>query len=247
MKVVIHLKELVNSKKAVFFDVDDTLYSQFALTKAALDAVLKLSDTFPYEQAYFRIGQHSERLSLAGNLLQASPHSEQSRGMREQRFIDALAEFGISISEVQGAEIQRHYIQLQGQMKLFEGAEELLEKLLAKDYVVGIITNGNEEHQWKKIRTLGLERYIPEDRIFISAAVGYTKPDPRIFQFANERTETAPQNCLYIGDSWQKDIAGARAAGWSAIWFNPLVAASESSYEPYGVVSSFAELKQLLM
>ncbi|ULO05535.1 HAD family hydrolase [Paenibacillus sp. 19GGS1-52] len=247
MKVVIHLKELESSKRAVFFDVDDTLYSQFALTKAALHAVLKLPDTFPYEQAYFRIGQHSERLSLEGNLLQVSPHNEQSRLMREQRFIDALAEFGISISQARGAEIQQHYTRLQEQMMLFEGAEELLGKLLAKDYVVGIITNGNEEHQWKKIRTLGLERYIPIERIFISGAVGYTKPDPRIFQLANEQTETAPRNCIYIGDSWQKDIAGANAAGWSALWFNPLSATSDSNYEPYAVVSSYAELAKLLM
>lgn len=167
--------------------------------------------------------------------------------MREQRFIDALAEFGISISQAQGAEIQQHYTRLQEQMMLFEGAEALLEELLAKEYIVGIITNGNEEHQWKKIRTLGLERYIPVARIFISGAVGFTKPDPRIFQLANERTGTAAHNCIYIGDSWQKDIAGANAAGWSAVWFNPLAATSEPGCKPYAVASSYAELKQLLM
>ncbi|MNC58748.1 Pyrimidine 5'-nucleotidase YjjG [compost metagenome] len=112
--------------------------------------------------------------------------------------------------------------------------------------VVGIITNGNEEHQRSKLRTLGLSRYVPEERTIISSSVGFTKPDPRIFQLANVRTGTKAHNSLYIGDSWSKDIVGACEAGWHAVWFNPLQAAPGEGNKPAAVVSTYAELRELL-
>ncbi|MBW4083080.1 HAD family hydrolase [Paenibacillus sp. S150] len=232
--------------RSIFFDVDDTLYSQFDLTCNALRAVLAFPEGFAFRDAYRRIGYYSEKLSAEGNLLQASPQGERAAQMREERFIRGLADFGVQASCEQGAQIQKEYTRLQGEMRINEGAGELLASLIGCGIIVGIITNGNEEHQRSKLQTLGLSRYVPEERTVISGKAGFMKPDPRIFRLANECTGTKAEESLYIGDSWSKDIAGASAAGWQAIWFNPLQDKPGTGDKPAAVASTFAELRELL-
>src|SRR5207248_1885827 len=83
-------------------------------------------------------------------------------------------------------------------------------------YHLGIITNGMTEIQREKIQRLGIEPYF--DTILISQEVGITKPDPRIFRMAIERVPCEAREAVMIGDSPDRDIAGARAAGLIAVW-----------------------------
>ena len=53
--------------------------------------------------------------------------------------------------------------------------------------------------------------------IVTAAAVGAAKPDPRPFQVALERLGIDAAACLHVGDDPVTDIAGARAAGLSAV------------------------------
>ncbi len=46
-----------------------------------------------------------------------------------------------------------------------------------------------------------------------SAAVGYVKPDARIFQAALDALGARAEDAVFIGDSVERDMAGARAAG----------------------------------
>jgi putative hydrolase of the HAD superfamily len=47
-----------------------------------------------------------------------------------------------------------------------------------------------------------------------------SKPDPRIFEIALARAGVGPAEAVMVGDSWENDIQGARAAGVRAVWFN---------------------------
>lgn len=52
-----------------------------------------------------------------------------------------------------------------------------------------------------------------------STVVGVAKPDPRIFTLALEGIgDVDPAQALYVGDSLDKDVAGAHAAGLRAAW-----------------------------
>ena len=46
-----------------------------------------------------------------------------------------------------------------------------------------------------------------------SADVGVAKPDPRIFRLATDALGVAPEQTLHVGDLYDYDIVGARAAG----------------------------------
>jgi putative hydrolase of the HAD superfamily len=80
------------------------------------------------------------------------------------------------------------------------------------------------------------------DGVVSSAAVGAAKPDPAIFAVALERADARPGDALHVGDSLDKDVAGARAAGIGAL----LVC--RDGHPPDGVraIGTLAELPSLL-
>lgn len=51
-----------------------------------------------------------------------------------------------------------------------------------------------------------------------SAVVGVRKPDPAIFGIAVHRLGCEPGEVLYVGDSFEKDMVGAHAAGLRTGW-----------------------------
>ena len=55
------------------------------------------------------------------------------------------------------------------------------------------------------------------DEVVVSAEVGAVKPDREIFGTALERVRSSPEQALFVGDSLETDVAGARAAGLRAL------------------------------
>jgi putative hydrolase of the HAD superfamily len=62
---------------------------------------------------------------------------------------------------------------------------------------------------------LGLAAAV--DAIVVSAEVGARKPDPRIFRVALEQLGCEAGKALFVGDSLETDVLGARAAGLRAL------------------------------
>jgi putative hydrolase of the HAD superfamily len=62
---------------------------------------------------------------------------------------------------------------------------------------------------------LGLAAAV--DAIVVSAEVGARKPDPRIFRVALEQLGCEAGDALFVGDSLETDVLGARAAGLRAL------------------------------
>ena len=72
--------------------------------------------------------------------------------------------------------------------------------------------------QEEKLRYCGFEPWLM--RWLSPEEAGISKPDPGIFAIALERLDCEPSRAVMIGDAWRADVAGARAAGIRAIWFN---------------------------
>jgi putative hydrolase of the HAD superfamily len=60
------------------------------------------------------------------------------------------------------------------------------------------------------------------DVIIDSAQVGVSKPEQRIFTLALEQLGRVPQTAVYVGDSFERDVLGAKAAGLYTIWLRGL-------------------------
>ncbi len=232
-------------QKAAFFDVDDTLYDHLIPFREALQQVLGTGEDFPYASAYHRMRYYSDKLSAeaGGTPTQGSELKE----MRTRRFLLSLAEFDVRLTGSQAEEIQSAYLNRQFQIILFDGVRPLMTELIGRGWIVGLITNGPPEHQMKKIRALGLSDLIPPERIFISGAVGITKPDRKLFDHVANKLKLIPAACYYIGDSWRNDVVGAVDAGWNVLWFNHRGAEPESAHKPHFLVKSYADIAQVLL
>jgi putative hydrolase of the HAD superfamily len=116
------------------------------------------------------------------------------------------------------------------------GAAALLALVKARSRI-GIVSNNLLDEQRDKLRACGLEGWI--DTLVVSEEAGVSKPDPAIFSIALERLECTAAEAVMVGDSWAADVAGARAAGIRAIWFNP------NGAPPHGGDLAIAELRSL--
>jgi putative hydrolase of the HAD superfamily len=56
------------------------------------------------------------------------------------------------------------------------------------------------------------------DIVVSSAWVGARKPHPRIYTHTLEQLGVAPEDALFVGDTWTCDVDGPRAAGMQAIY-----------------------------
>lgn len=88
----------------------------------------------------------------------------------------------------------------------------------------GIITNGDPAFQRRKLDRVGLSARLGLDahpeRVIASGALGFAKPDARIFAAACAAFEVAPGEAVYVGDRLRTDAIGAAAAGLTGVWLN---------------------------
>ncbi len=95
-----------------------------------------------------------------------------------------------------------------------DGARETLAALSERGYRLGVVSNADGRVRGL-LESAGIAPLL--EIILDSAEVGVEKPDPRIFLAATERLGLAPASCAYVGDIYEIDVAGARAAGLAAI------------------------------
>ena len=101
-----------------------------------------------------------------------------------------------------------------------ERTVETLEELRRRGYRLGVISNADGRVE-ALLDSMGL---LPHFEFVIdSGTVGVEKPDPRIFRMALERMGVQPHEAVYVGDVYEIDIVGARAAGMRAYLIDPLM------------------------
>ncbi len=97
-----------------------------------------------------------------------------------------------------------------------EHAVEVLRKLQRK-YKLGIVSNfAIPECVGKLLETHGLDRFF--DVVVVSAAVNKRKPSPEIFQKALEKLNVDATETVFVGDTVDADIKGAKDMGMQTIF-----------------------------
>lgn len=214
--------------KHLCFDLDDTLYEQLQPFQTALQGICSLASLdIPALYQRYRI-RSNEFFDLH------QQHQITMEAMHLCRIKYAFADVGIIITDEQAQRFQQQYQATQDQLVLSEATRKMLDAIKAKQIRISLITNGPVKPQWKKIHALGLTTWIDPADIIISEAVGYVKPDKRIFHLLDKQA-------WFIGDSYEKDMMGAKNAGWNAIWLNKN-GASANGAQPDIIVHTEEEL-----
>lgn len=135
--------------------------------------------------------------------------------LEQHRFTDTFDSLGIKCSPFR--DIATFYMaDYRSHWSWVEGAEKALERL-SESYNVGFITNGFTETQKLKALDFRLNRF--SETVIISEEVGFLKPHPQIFKFAEEKAGAEQEAILYVGDSLSSDVRGGKSAGWQVAWF----------------------------
>jgi FMN phosphatase YigB (HAD superfamily) len=100
-----------------------------------------------------------------------------------------------------------------------EFVRDTLGQLERRGYMLGVVSNSDGRLK-SLLDAADLTGFFT--CIIDSAAVGAEKPCARIFQCALDAAETDPEKCVYVGDIYAIDMAGARAAGITGILIDPL-------------------------
>lgn len=199
----------------VIFDVDETLYNMTQPFERAFKEIWQDKYDIDMYELYTASRIYSDRVFdqvMAGTMT--------VDGAGVYRMQHAMRDFGFEITEEEALEFQHVYRKHQQHLDISKTMERILNLLKERGVSLAILTNGETNHQMEKIRGMGLERWFSDDRIFVSDAVGYFKPDVRTFRAVEDALHLNREETWYIGDSIENDIEGAGAAGWHAILLN---------------------------
>lgn len=125
-----------------------------------------------------------------------------------------------------------------------EGAHEAMRYLKERGYRLHICSNGFHEIQYRKLRASNLEQYF--DSVILSEDAGANKPQKQYFDYAFAQTGAQPSTTLMIGDNFQSDILGAKAAGIDQLFFNRHPDTFTPTEPVTYQIRSLSELRQLL-
>ena len=101
-----------------------------------------------------------------------------------------------------------------GVLRPYPEVTEVLDRLCAEGYRLGIVSNWSWNLR-QRVAQVGLDGYM--EMIWGSAYAGCHKPHPGIFRQALELMALSPGQALYVGDSYQHDVVGARNAGLDVV------------------------------
>ena len=119
---------------------------------------------------------------------------------------------------------------------------------LSSVHFVGLIANQTPGTE-KRLKAYGIFQYF--DLIFVSAELGLSKPDPRIFRLAQENAGCSPGQAWMIGDRLDNDIKPAKEAGWNTIQilqgYNSKQKPKGQSEKPDYTISELNRLLEILL
>ena len=126
---------------------------------------------------------------------------------------------------------------------LDENTEKLLRTLHGK-YKLGIISNfAIPECVDKLLKTHGLDKLF--DAIVVSGAVNKRKPSPEVFKRTLKALGVSASETVFVGDTLDADIEGAKAVGMKAVYIERRIEKVEQ-VRPDQTIKSLSELPMVL-
>lgn len=227
--------------EAILFDLDDTLIVDEAVSRESLESTADLAVKLAgVERAGFlrdvakaslelwktgRCHAYTKAIGIShfeclwGKFEGASPEltalREWARDFRVAVFNSALGSQGVAADDT-AESLAAHFEQTRRRLqRLMPDAVEVLARL-KKRYRIALLTNGAPDLQREKIAASGLGDFF--EAIAVSGEHGIGKPRAEIFHLLLDQLGVQRERAVMVGNSLERDIAGARNAGIVSIW-----------------------------
>ena len=229
--------------KALWFDLDDTVFDHTYCVCRGLDAI---------REKYPAFGKSStEELAVLYNRALNHVYADYLR--REISFQEMRRrklKFLYASLEIQHADVppldEFHSIYdaaYRIHRRATPGSVEVLKRLADSGKSLAILTNGDQDIQEEKLRIIGLQWMVPH--LFTAQRAGTAKPHSQFYEWALEQTGHDAENVLMIGDSLENDVEAALRCGLNAFLYAPR-ATQATVVTRYGVAPVVNEWSRLL-
>ncbi len=202
-------------KKAIIFDLDNTLYDYDLCHKNGLE--------FSYKYLKEKYNVSFEDYIQLYNKVRKETHKELSGVSSSHNRIIYFKKLFMKLSSNFDSEFiislyNSYYDGFFNQMELFNGIEEVFEYLSSNNLKIAITTNLNSMIQLKKIEHLNISKYL--DAVITSEEALREKPHSSIFLKTLHVLNVKTNEALMVGDNLEKDIKGATSLGIDSILFD---------------------------
>jgi putative hydrolase of the HAD superfamily len=189
--------------KAVFFDLDGTLYDRDRL-------VAEL-----FAEQYSTFARELRGLTRERFLHDVHAMDDHGYGVKELGYRELVRAWDVDCTLAE--RLYEHFWEAyDSHCQLPTDVRHTLDALRARGLRLAVITNGNGTRQRQKLEVLGLATTF--DAILVSEEEGVRKPDAEIFRRALERCGVAAPEAIFVGDHPAIDVQGADRAGLLAVW-----------------------------
>jgi len=193
--------------KAIFLDIDDTLFSTTVFAekargnavRAMIESGLKVS----FEEAFRELKEVITEFS--------SNHGHHFDKLLKRFPPDAVGCVNPAVLVASG--VIAYHRTKNSELKPFPDVLAALEILGETPLLIGIITAGLAVKQAEKLLRLGLYKHIDPRALFISDQIGISKPNKKLFLKACASSGLNPGSAMYVGNDPVNDIDPANSAG----------------------------------
>ncbi len=196
---------------AIFFDIDDTLYSTTAFARRARWAAVEAMCG-----AGLRMEPEAVGAMLDEIVVELSSNSDRHYDALLARVGPEVYEPGNPAVIVASGVAAYHDTKLI-ELAPYEDAARVIAVLAGRGARLGIVTAGRAVKQAEKLVRLGLVRYLDPAAIFITAQLDYTKGDVELYRWICETLAVAPERCMQVGDDPRFDVDPPHEAGWVTV------------------------------
>lgn len=198
---------LLSPIKAIFFDIDDTLYSTSLFASRArhnsIKAMIALGLDFPEQKL---VGELAE---VVREFSSNYDHHFEKLLLRIPRSAYAGVNPAVLVA---GAVIAYHETKSR-ELLPFPDVTAVLKALARTGLIRGVITDGLSVKQSEKLIRLKLYSLFTPGAIFISDDIGISKPNIKLYQRVCNELNLSASEVMYVGDDPVNDIDPAKALG----------------------------------
>jgi 2-haloalkanoic acid dehalogenase type II len=202
--------------KAVLFDMYRTLgedvdHTSFVdsllahgLSPEAAQKIMSVADTDAFDGA-----EHYE----------ASTDRDQYNAWRRTHLLQALEDAGVEydVAEVIVDQYGDWKLGMVKTFKPYADTRAVLQALRDEGLYIAVCSNWDWDID-HIVEDLGIADVV--DSIFSSAQVGVRKPHPAFYNRILEKLDFSSSETLFVGDTWETDIAGAIGVGMRSVWID---------------------------
>ena len=227
---------------AVFFDIDDTLFSTTVFADKARRSAI---------DAMIRAGLSADRADAMRELDEVIAEFSSNYGGHFDKVLDRLGPesfAGHNRAVIVAAGVVAYHATKWRELKVYDDVYEVLKWLASTSLVRGIVSAGITIKQAEKLVRLEILEFLTPSAIFFTDQVGFSKPNPKLYRRVLQRLKLQPQRCLYVGDNPPHDIDPCNAEGWSTVRIRRSGRHSheEGLTKPRHEIRDFFELRNLL-